>query len=534
MLEIQLNRIRAKNTRTRMAASIRINKQNTMNKILAVCFLATGIFACRQKQAEQHAHNPDGSHPAEQALHALSYTLYTEKSELFVEFKPLIVGNTSRFAAHLTRLGENFVPYTEGTVTVSLIQGDKGLRNTAMAPGSPGIFRLALQPAQAGIGKLVFDIQAKDVTDQIVIDSVPVYPDEKSALAAQPPEIPGTDISFLKEQAWKVEFANAPVKKETMYDVVKATGEILSAPGDEVTIAARSNGVVKFAGNVNVTGAAVRAGQTMFTVTGGEIPFENVAAAKQSARAELAIAQAEYNRASELITDKLITQGEFQAARLRYQNAQIAMGNLNRNYNAGGRSITSPIGGFIKNIMISEGDFVSAGQPLATIIKNKRLILRVDVSLKDAGRITSIQEANFTIIQNKLTYNTKDLHGKLLSIAKTTGNHSPFIPVNFQIDGNAGILPGSFAEVYLKTVPVYNALVIPASALVEEQGIFYAYVQTGGESFQKRELKPGASDGVQVQVLSGLAEGERVVIKGAYQIKLSQAGGALPAHGHEH
>jgi hypothetical protein len=89
-----------------------------------------------------------------------------------------------------------------------------------------------------------------------------------------------------------------------MYDVVKATGEILSAPGDEVTIAARSNGVVKFAGNTNVTGAAVRSGQTMFTITGGEIPAENVAASKQTARAELTSAQAEYNRASELIKDK--------------------------------------------------------------------------------------------------------------------------------------------------------------------------------------------------------------------------------------
>jgi multidrug efflux pump subunit AcrA (membrane-fusion protein) len=76
--------------------------------------------------------------------------------------------------------------------------------------------------------------------------------------------------------------------------------------------------------------------------------------------------------------------------------------------------------------------------------------------------------------------------------------------------------------------------VIPVSALVEEQGIFYVYVQTEGESFQKRELKLGANDGKKVQVLSGLTEGERVVTKGGYQIKLAQASGILPAHGHEH
>jgi multidrug efflux pump subunit AcrA (membrane-fusion protein) len=106
--------------------------------------------------------------------------------------------------------------------------------------------------------------------------------------------------------------------------------------------------------------------------------------------------------------------------------------------------------------------------------------------------------------------------------------------VHFQIDSKPDMLPGSFAEVFLKTIPINDALVIPVSALVEEQGIYYVYVQTEGESFQKKELKLGANDGQKVQVLSGVAEGERVVIKGGYQIKLSQASGALPAHGHEH
>src|SRR5690606_37919284 len=97
-----------------------------------------------------------------------------------------------------------------------------------------------------------------------------------------------------------------------------------------------------------------------------------------------------------------------------------------------------------------------------------------------------------------------------------------------------GIIPGAFAEVYLQTLETKKALVIPVSALLEEQGKFYAYVQVSGEVFQKRDLNLGANNGEQVQVLSGIAAGERVVTKGAYQIKLSTMSGALPAHGHEH
>ena len=497
----------------------------SMNKLFISCLAIGLLLSCQSN----HTHEEK----TKDSLEPLAYTLYTGKSELFVEFNPLVVGQSSKFAAHLTKLGKNFLPYTEGTVTVNLIQGEKNVKNTADSISSPGIFRLALQPVQAGRGKLVFDIQTKEFTDQFIIDSVQVYANEKTAIAAQPKEAAGSDISYLKEQAWKVEFSNAQVMKETMYDVIRATGEILSAPGDEVTIAAKSNGIVKFVGNNNVTGSAIRSGQTMFTVTGGEIAFENVDAAKQTARAELVTAKSEFERASELIKDKLITQADFQNAKLRYEQAQITLNNLGRNY-SGGKSVSSPINGFIKNIMVSEGQYVSAGQPLATITKNQRIILKADVSLKDADKISSIQEANFTIIQNKQSYNTKELNGKLLAIGKTTAGNSPFIPVHFQIDGKPGMLPGSFAEVFLKTIPINDVLVIPVSALVEEQGTFYVYVQTEGESFQKRELKLGANDGQKVQVLSGVAEGERVVTKGGYQIKLSQASGVLPAHGHEH
>ena len=81
---------------------------------------------------------------------------------------------------------------------------------------------------------------------------------------------------------------------------------------------------------------------------------------------------------------------------------------------------------------------------------------------------------------------------------------------------------------------IQNALIIPTSALIEEHGKYYAYVQTSGEGFQKRALELGIKDGIYVQVLSGIEEHERVVIKGGYQIKLATMSGKMPAHGHEH
>lgn len=506
-----------------------------MKRLIVACVLFAGLMSCtRTSTEEEHAHAADGSHPGEEALQALSYTLYTDKSELFVEFKPLVVGEISKFAAHLTHLGEYFTPYTEGYVTVSLITGNTGIKHSADTPASPGIFRLALQPTKAGLGKLIFDIKTKDFNDQIVIDSIPIYANEKTAIAAQPKEEAGTDISYLKEQAWKVEFSNMPVVRETIYDVIKTTGQVMAAPGDEAMVIAKTAGIVKFRGTNMLAGLPVRSGQALFNVSGGDIAVDNIDAAIRTARAEQNAAKAEFDRTSELIKDKLITQAEFQQARLRYQQSQIALSNLSRSYGAGGKSAVAPTSGFIKELLVTEGQYVSAGQPLATITKNNRLMLRADVSLKDAGRMNLINQANFTIIQNKQTYSTRELNGRLLSVAKTTGDNTPYIPVHFEIDSKSGIIPGSFAQVYLQTTPINNALAIPESALIEEQGVFYVYVQTAGESFQKREVKTGASDGRNIQILSGITEGERVVDKGAYQIKLATMSGAMPAHGHEH
>ncbi len=59
-------------------------------------------------------------------------------------------------------------------------------------------------------------------------------------------------------------------------------------------------------------------------------------------------------------------------------------------------------------------------------------------------------------------------------------------------------------------------------------------MQTSGEGYQKRELKIGVNDGMNVQILEGIKESERVVIKGGCQIKLATMSGKMPAHGHEH
>ena len=495
--------------------------------ILPLAISTTMFFGC----SHEHSHEDRAE---EKGLEALAYTLYTDNSELFVEFKPPVVGTETRFAAHFTILGDRFYPLEEAVITLTLTVNGKTVTVEANKPDVPGIFRLRLTPPVAGIGKLVFNIKTKNYTDEITMDNVKVYADEKTALAEQPEESGSSDIAYLKEQAWKVEFANAPVKKQAFSNIIKTNGQILSAPGDEMIVTAKASGIVLFTGNKSIIGSAVNEGTALFSITGGDLAEGNIDANYKEAKANFEKAKTDYDRAKELVKDKIVSEKDFQETKLKYDNAQIAFSTIAKNYSANGQTVSSVLTGFVKNIFVTEGQFVEAGTPLATISKNKKLILQANVSQKYFNNLSAITSANFKTTDNEKVFSTQELNGKVISYGKSASASSPFIPVTFEIDNTGNIISGSVAEVYLKSFPIPDAMVIPVSSLIEEQGNFFVYVQTEGESFQKREVKLGASDGMNVQVLSGIAEGERVVTKGAYQIKLSTASGTLPAHGHEH
>ena len=257
----------------------------------------------------------------------------------------------------------------------------------------PGIYLLALKPTTSGIGKLIFSIKTKSFTDTITIDSVKVYPDETKALAEQVEEKNGADITYLKDQAWKVEFANEQVTKQSFNEILKTSGQILSAPGDEIILTANASGIVLFAGNKTIIGSEVKAGSNLFTITSGDITEENIDANYKNAKASYEKSKTEFERANELVKDKIVSEKEFQETKLKYENAQTVFNTISKNYSSNGQSVSSSINGFVKSILVSEGQFVKAGTPLASISKNKKLILQANVSQKYFEKLSNASDS---------------------------------------------------------------------------------------------------------------------------------------------
>ena len=338
------------------------------------------------------------------------------------------------------------------------------------------------------------------------------------------------EIIFPKAQAAKTTFEVREIQPASFNQVVKTTGQVLAAPGDEAVIVATSNGVVSFSSNKLTEGTKVQKGQSLFQISSKDIAEGDY---YTKVKATYEAAKASYDRAEALVKDKIISQKEFESTKLEFENAKTAYNAVSNNKTAKGVSVNAPINGHMKNILVKEGEYITVGLPLATVSQNQRLVLRAEVSQRYYNAMQSVKSANFKTPYDNKVYSLEDLNGRLLSFGKTSNENSFFIPVSFEFDNKGEVIPGSFVEVYLISSPIENTLSIPVSALTNEMGIYYVYVQIDEEGYRKQEVALGANNGKEVQIIKGLHPRDRVVTQGAYQVKMASASGAIP-HGHSH
>ena len=487
-------------------------------------FLLLFLWGC----GKDHGHTDD--HKSTIELEPLAFTVWTPKTELFVEFKPFVVGEHSKFAAHFTSM-KTFKGLTKGSLKVELLNATNQYDALVEKPAHPGIFMPSIMASKEGMYQLRFILHSDAIYDTIILDSIRVYNDHQSALANAGINDEKQGISFLKEQAWKTDFAIEQVQKEEITEVVHTTGKLQNLPINDVVIAAKSRGVVIF-NNTTVLGAKVDANQPLLRLTDKGIAEGNLSVKLLNAKAEYEKTKLAYERATILNKDSIITLKELEERRATYQIAKNEYDKLATLLGNGAQRITAPKQGYIKNIVVQEGQVVELGTPLMTITSNNKLVLEANVSQAYFSKITTFTSANFKMAGDDKVYRLGNLNGKVLSYGKSLNSDQNYLPIYFELDNKGELLTGALTEVYLKGTPQKATLVIPNSAIMEDYGNYYVFVQTAGESFEKRPIQGGITDGNKTAVLSGLKEGEWIVTRGAYQIKVASMSSTIPAHSH--
>lgn len=317
------------------------------------------------------------------------------------------------------------------------------------------------------------------------------------------------------------------IKPTAFHGVLKVSGKVLPASGSEKTVVATVAGIVSMVHPLT-EGMSVGKGTSVFRISSNQLPEGDVA---QRARIAYETALADYKRKKDLVADKIVTQKEYLDAKANMERAALAYKALGRS-NSSGVAVVAQMSGFIKECLVKQGDYVDVGQPLMTISQNKHLYLRAEVPESSYGMLSQITSANFKTSYNQQVYQLSSMGGKLLTYGKASSMESAFIPVTFEFDNRNGVIPGAFAEIYLLTTQRPNVLSVPISAITEEQGVYFIYIQEEAAHYRKQEVKLGESDGTRVEILSGLKSGEKVVIQGAIHVKLAASTMEIPGHSH--
>ncbi len=334
------------------------------------------------------------------------------------------------------------------------------------------------------------------------------------------------EFSEAKQELFNVQ--TIKVAESPFASVINCSGEIMPSTANEATIVAPVSGRVIISGNNLVSGAQFSKGQEIVTISQNGVG-EDLA---KKAEAELEVAKNEYLRDSILLSDNIISKNHFEQSKLNYQNAKLAYDDLQRRgLKNGGARVSSPMQGYLKNMLVAQGQYVEVGQPIAVVSQNLKLVLKVDVSTRFAKELNQIQSANFQIPGGEVCELSK-MHGKLISVGKSAENN--FVPVYFEFQNDGSVLPGSFVDVFLKLQTAQNCISLPAKSIIEQQGTHTVYVRLDEDCFEPRDVKIGLTDGQNVQILSGLTPNDEVVTNGAMKIRLASVSAVPSGHNHQH
>ncbi len=508
-------------------------------KYVTLMVLACGLaLGCRRDTPAAAPTEGEGPDP-------LSVTRWTEKTELFAEYPSLVVGQTSRFAIHLTTL-EPFKAVTEGTMVLQLRGADGQVESfSAQGPSRPGIFGVDVKPSRGGRRDLTIIWKSTTLSDTHNVGPVDVFADAAAAAAAAPAEAEGEAISFLKEQQWTLDFATAVVQEKPLRLSLRVPGEIASAPGGDAEVLAPIDGRLVSAASL-AEGATVSRGQELARIQpppGAPADLPQLERGRAQATSALEFATRDRERAERLVAAGAAPQKRLDEARaaeaqataaVRAAEAQLEQFNTSRTAGAGNAAgsfvVRAPIGGVIVRREVTPGMNVTSGARLFHLIDPSlvHVVGRVPEAQLGRARVTTSAQIEVPGAGGMLPA------GKVVSMGRVVDPQSRTVPITFAADNRVlGLAVGQSVFLHLLMNETKPAPVVPASALVDDAGRPIVFVQTEGESFERRPVTVGAREGEFVQI-SGVKPGEHVVTKGAHLVRLASLSTSVPAHGHVH
>jgi len=326
--------------------------------------------------------------------------------------------------------------------------------------------------------------------------------------------------SFFSDSNEKTNnYTTAVVTRRDIGSSVLATGIIKPMVGAEVRVGSRVSGLVKSL-HANV-GDYVKKGQIIAELEPSELEakYNQSLASLQNARANYEYARLDFERQKSLFKQNFISQNQLDLAEKTFEinKAQVEQAEANLDYakvQLEYTKITAPISGIVSSVSTQEGETVAASfsaPTFVTIIDLERLEVWAYVDETDIGRIRENQKATFTVD----TYSDTDFEGIITAIypkAVIQDNVVNYVTTLKITDFREKILrPEMTTNVTIYLEMRKNVLTIPTSAIKRDKGERFVTVIEDDKQVQ-RKVKIGWNSNGTTEIVSGLNEGEKVIV----------------------
>ncbi len=246
----------------------------------------------------------------------------------------------------------------------------------------------------------------------------------------------------------------------------------------------------------------------------------------ESARSTFELAQADYDRDRDLRSRNVISQADFdrrtnelnrsrQAYNLvrktvlqlfgSYQTALIRVTTLRQRLDD--LVIRAPFDGVVAERMVSPGEHVAEGAPVATLVRIKPLRLALTVPEQHVGLARKDAEVEFTV----MAVPDRTFRGRIAYVGPKVDSLSRAMTVEALVENADGALrPGYFATARLLHPTTEKAFRVPVSAVVRRGDVARVFIVRGSEAREQIVTVGDEADG-RILVTSGLADGDQVV-----------------------
>jgi Cu(I)/Ag(I) efflux system membrane fusion protein len=334
-------------------------------------------------------------------------------------------------------------------------------------------------------------------------------PEEHPHEAAENHDENATVVTLTKHQLFHIRLETAEVKESSVPIPLTLPGKVMLNERRRAEITARLSGRVEkisaFAGD------RVAAGQTLAQIFSQEfltMQMEYLQAIERAQRFS--------NESSDQSTAKTI----LLSARRKLEVAGLSAADLRQleidKESLGFLPVRAPFAGAVLNAEILQGQFVELGAHLFEIADLSTLWILADIYEQDLPRVHKGIKAQVEVTP----YPREMFPATVTEIFDVVDAQTRTVKARLEVKNPQGKLkPEMFASVHLTTELGGSTIKVPAGAILGETEKHFVFVAVNDSTFEKREVRTGAETRDIVEVLDGLATGERLVVRGGFFLK---------------